>query len=138
MAFNILCTRKLLCNVFLGWLYTYREILKIGRKMMKNKKCISEYFAPSFLRFTPFFRILRQGQHLRENSWDFVVYFFAALIKQDIRLKCEKYTESVLHFVMCFTKPFAKYQRNLKYEKRTAGLTEKTRISQAYISASIK
>ncbi len=59
----------------------------------KNKKCIAEYFVPLFSRFAPLFSlfafhsILRQGWHSHKESNDFVVYFFAALIKHEIRAK---------------------------------------------------
>ncbi len=33
-----------------------------------------------------------------------MVYFFVALIKHEIRIKCEKCTVSVLYFVVCFAK----------------------------------
>ncbi len=60
----------------------------------------------------------RQGRHLCEKSKDFVVYFFAALVKHEIHMKYEKCIVSVSYFVMCF----AKYSRNAKYEKRIASL----------------
>ncbi len=67
----------------------------------------------------PFFRISHQEQHSRGNSKDFVVYFFAALIKHKIRMKCECVVSD-----SCFVKTFAKYPQNAKYEKCTASLTE--------------
>ncbi len=51
-----------------------------------------------------------------------MVYFFVALIKQEIRMKCEKCIVSVSYFVACFAKTFAKYPQNAKYEKCIAGL----------------
>ncbi len=54
----------------------------------------SRVFHATFFVFSvPFFAfhsILRQGRHLRDKSKNFVVYFFTALIKHEIRLKCEK------------------------------------------------
>ncbi len=69
----------------------------------KNKKYIAGYFA-TFCVLHPFFRISCQGRHSCANSKDFVVYFFAALIKHEIRLKYEKCIESVSYFVVCFAK----------------------------------
>ncbi len=53
---------------------------------------------------------------------DFVVYFFAALIKHEIHVKYEKCMASVSYFVVCFAKTVAKYPQNEKYEKYIAGL----------------
>ncbi len=62
---------------------------KMGAKCEKRTKCIAGYFASLFLLFA-----------FRENSKDFVVYFFAALMKHGICLKCEKCTVSVSYFVV--------------------------------------
>ncbi len=72
----------------------------------KNEKCIAGRFASRFAFCAPFFafRISHQGWHTRKNSEDFVVYFFAALIKHEIRMKCEKCIVSVSYFVVCFVK----------------------------------
>ncbi len=72
----------------------------------KNEKHIAGYFvfcAPFFP-----FHILHQDQHLRKKSKDFVVYFFAALIKHEIRMKYEKCIASVSYFMARFAKTFAK------------------------------
>ncbi len=53
----------------------------------------SGVFCATFFAFrAPFFAfcISRHGRHLRENSKYFVVYFFVALIKREIHMKCEK------------------------------------------------
>ncbi len=100
---------------------------------VKNEKCVAEYFASLFSHFALLFSffafcsILHQGQHSHENSKDFVVYFFAALIKTEICLKCEKCIVSGSHFEVCFVKTFAKYPQNVKYEKCIAGLTKHNR-----------
>ncbi len=67
-----------------------------------------------------FFPFLRQGLHLSEKSEDFVVYFFAAIIKHGTCMIFKKCIESVSYFVVCF----AKYPGNAKYEKCIAGLTK--------------
>ncbi len=71
----------------------------------KNEKCIAGA-GSSFVFRAPFFvfRILCRGRHSREISKDFVVYFFAALIKHEIHMKCEKCFVSVSYFVVCFAK----------------------------------
>ncbi len=106
-------------KILVGWLYTYREIHEIDREKWK---VYSGVFCITFFAFRkPFFafRISCQGQHLREKSKDFVVYFFAALIKHKIHVKYEKCIVSVSYFVACF----AKYPQNAKYEKCIASLT---------------
>ncbi len=96
---------------------------KRGRNA-KNKKCIAIISRHFFSHFAPLFSLLtfcsisRQGRHSWEKSKDFVVYFFAALIKYEICMKCEKYTVSVSYFVVFFAKTLA------KYEKCIVGLTE--------------
>ncbi len=90
---------------------------KIGAKCEKWK-VYSGVFCTTFFAF----RISHQGRHACENSKDFVVYFFAALIKHKIHLECEKCIVSVSHFVACFAKTFAKYLRNAKYKKCIADL----------------
>ncbi len=52
----------------------------------------------------PFFRFLHFTQHLHENSKDFVVCFFAVLVKHEIRMKCGKCIVSVSYFIVCFVK----------------------------------
>ncbi len=83
-------------------------------------RLIAWYFASLFHISRPFFRILWQGRHSCEKSKDFVVYFFAALIKREIRMKYKKCTANVSYFAVCF----AKYLRNAKYEKCIVGLRE--------------
>ncbi len=64
------------------------------------------YFASLFSHFASLFSlfafhsILRQSRRSRENSKDLVVYFFAALIKHEICMKCEKCIESVSYFMI--------------------------------------
>ncbi len=70
--------------------------------------CVSQHFA--------------RGEHLREKSKDFLVYFFAALIKHEMRMKYKKCIVDVSYFVVCFAKTFAKYPWNVKYKKCIAGL----------------
>ncbi len=94
----------------------------------KNEKCIAGYFASLFSCFVPLFllfvfhSILHQGWHSHKKSKDFMVYFFAALIKHEIRVKHEKCIVNISYFVVCFVKTFAKYPRNVKYEKCMADL----------------
>ncbi len=83
---------------------------------MKNKKCIAGYFE-FYASFFAFRSILCQGQHLREKAKDFVVYFFAALIKHEIRMESKKCVVSISYFVVCFAKILTKYPLNVKYEK---------------------
>ncbi len=77
---------------------------------MKNKKCVAGYFASLFSCFVSLFSLFAflsisyQGRHSPKKSKDFGVYFFAALIKHKIRMKCEECTVSVLYFVVCFAK----------------------------------
>ncbi len=95
------------------------------RKTKSVQWGISRHFfrisRPFFSLFT-FHSILHQGRHSLEKSKDLVVYFFAALIKHKIRMKYEKCTASVLYFVVCFVKTFAKYPEKVKYGKCIAGL----------------
>ncbi len=93
----------------------------------KNRKCIAMYFASLFSHFVPLFLLFafcslcaRVGIRAKSQI-DFVVYFFVALIKHKILMKYEKYIVSVSYFVVCFTKTFAKYPQNAKYEKCIAG-----------------
>ncbi len=86
------------------------------------------------LLFFSFHSILRWGWHSHKNSKDFVVYFFAALIKREIRMKCKKCMVSVLYFMMCFAKIFAKCRRNTKYEKCIAGLSENAFMLTTWLS----
>ncbi len=82
----------------------------------KNEKCTARYFAPLFW-FFAFRSTSCQGWHSSENSKNFMVNFFMALIKHEICLKCEKCIASVSHFMVCFAKTFAKYNERL-CEKR--------------------
>ncbi len=83
--------------------------------MKYNKlKVYSGVFHVTFFAFrAPFFafHILRQGWHSRKKSKDFVVYFFMALIKHEIRMKCEKCIVSVSYFLVCFTKTLTKGEK---------------------------
>ncbi len=100
--------------------------------MRKTKKCIAGYFAPLFFAFrVPYFAfcILRQGWHSRKNSKDFVIYFFAALIKHEIRMKYEKCIVSVL----CFVVFREKHAQNAKCEKCIAGLTIAFYLMSCYL-----
>ncbi len=103
-----------------------RPAIHLSRNMWKwvqnakTEKCIVRYFVRLFSLFA-FRSILCQSWHSCKNSEDFVVYFFAVLIKHKIRLKCEKCIVSVSHFAVCFAKTLAKYLRNAKYEKCIAG-----------------
>ncbi len=92
----------------------------MGAKCDKRKVYREVFCVTLFVFHAPFFtlRISRQGRHLHENSKEFVVYFFVALIKHEIRLKCKKGITSVSYFMVCF----AKYPRNAEHEKCTAGL----------------
>ncbi len=89
----------------------------------KNKKCIAGYFSSLFSHFMllfscftllfslfAFHSILHQGRYSCKNWKDFVVYFFAALIKHEICVKCEKCIVSV--------------PQNAKYGKCIANLTK--------------
>ncbi len=60
--------------------------------------------------------------HLLKRSKDSVVYFFATLIKKEIRMEYDKYIVSVSYLVVCFAKTFVKYLQNAKYENCIAGL----------------
>ncbi len=72
----------------------------------KNERSTAGYFVSLFSLFA-FHSISRQGQHSHEKSKDFVVYFFTALIKHEIRMKSEKCIVNVLYSV----KTFAKYKK---------------------------
>ncbi len=87
---------------------SYKLIVKCVKMITKNEKCIGVFRVTFFVFCVPFFvfRILHQGLSLCEKSKDFVVYFFAALIKQEINLheiwKCiaglkVKWSTCVLH-----------------------------------------
>ncbi len=82
-----------------------------------KSKVYSEVFRATFFAF----RISHQGLHSRKNSKNLVVYFFAALIKHEIRQKCEKCRVCVSHFMVCFAKTFAKCEIRKVY---IAGLTD--------------
>ncbi len=98
------------------------KYVKMGAKCEKQKVYSGVLYVTFFTFDNPFFafRISQQGRHSHENLKDFAVYFFAALIKHEIRLKCEKCKVSVPYFAVCF----AKYPRNAKSEKRIASLTK--------------
>ncbi len=97
--------------------------LKQNTRKAKNEKCIVGYFVPFFSRFALLFSLflfcIRVGIHAKTK--DFVVYFFAALIKHKICMKCEKCIVSVSYFVVCFVKNTRKmrkvYSRPLKYRQ---------------------
>ncbi len=109
-----------------------------------NEKCIAGYFAPFFSHFAPLFllfvfcSISHLGRHSCENLKDFLVYFFAALIKHEICLQCEKCIVSVSHFVVCFAKTFTKYLQNVKYEKCIASLRMQGKRSHGYESYEVR
>ncbi len=105
---------------------------------MKNKKCVARCFASLFCVSRPFFHILHQGRHSHENAKDSVVYFFVALIKHEIRMKCEKCVVSVLYFIVCFAKIFAKYQQNAKYEKCIAALRKYYKNFRSILNRMVK
>ncbi len=82
-------------------------------------KVYSRVLRVTFFAFhAPFFafRISCQGWHSGEKSKDFMIYFFAALIKQKISIKYKKYIVSVSNFVVCSAKTFAIFPGNVKYE----------------------
>ncbi len=89
----------------------------------KNKKCIAGYFTSLFSHFAPPFSLFafccisRQGQHSHKKSKEFVVHFFAELIKHKISMKCERYLESVSYFVVYFAKNTAKCEKHLRKAK---------------------
>ncbi len=58
----------------------------MGAKCEKRKVDSGIFRVP----FSAFGSILRQGRHSCEKSKDFMVYFFVALIKHEIRMACEK------------------------------------------------
>ncbi len=82
-------------------LLVYTLIAKYAKTIGKNEKCIARYFASLFslLHFAP-------GSAFARKVKGFCVYFFAALIKHQIRIKYEKCTVSVLYFMVCFAKTF--------------------------------
>ncbi len=98
-------------------------------KYATNEKCIAGYFM-SFVTFLEFripffaFRILRLGQHSCEKSKDFVVYFFAALKKHEIRMKYEKCIASVSYFAVCFVKTHREIQKCIASLKSSTISTE--------------
>ncbi len=109
----------------------YILIMKYVKMIVKCKKTksvqlgiLSHSFGVSrlFFRFS-YFAAFRA----KEKSKDFLVYFFAALIKHKIHMKYEKCIVSVSYFVVCFIKTFAKYPQNAKYKKCIAGLTGKVK-----------
>ncbi len=77
-------------------------------KWERKPKVYSGTFRTTFFTFrapfSVFHTILYRGRHSREKSKDFMVYFFVALIKHKIRMKCEKCRVSVRYFVVCFAK----------------------------------
>ncbi len=99
----------------LGQLYIYREIRENGHEMRKTK-CIARYFVSLFSHFAPLFllftfhSILGLSRHSCEKSKDFVVYFFAALIKHKIHMKWENMISEC--FVFCGV--LRKHLRNVK------------------------
>ncbi len=102
------------CFIFHG---VFHEICKNDRKMRKTKSVQRGISRQFFHILRPFLRILRQGRLLRKKSKDFVVYFFAALIKHKICTKCKKCIVSVSYFVVRLAETFAKYPRNSEIRK---------------------
>ncbi len=64
------------------------------------------------------FAVFRTRVGIRaETQKDFVVYFFAALIKHEICLKCEKSIVSVSYFLVFFAKTFVKREIQKVYSR---------------------
>ncbi len=123
---------SILRHLFCG--YTIRLAIHLSQNMwkrwrnVKNETWIVGYLASLFSCFARLFSLFAfhsvspQGWHSCEKSKNFVVYFFAALIKHEIRMKYEKCIASVLYFVVCFAKTFKKYSWNAKYESTQPAL----------------
>ncbi len=83
----------------------------------KNEKCIAgishHFFHVSrhFFLFSHFRSILCQDWHSCKKSKDFTVYFFVALIKHEIHMKCETCIKSVLYFKVRFAKALTKCEK---------------------------
>ncbi len=78
-----------------------------------NPNILVSKFRVTFFAFcAPFFAfcISHHGRHSHEKSKDFVVYFFAALIKHEICMKYKKCIVNVSYFVVCFAKTFTKWE----------------------------
>ncbi len=83
----------------------------------KKPKLYSEVFHTLFFSFHT---ISRQGPHSHKKSKDFVFYFFAALIKHEIRINCEKCIVSVSYFVVCFAKNTREMRKVYSWPYRVA------------------
>ncbi len=101
----------------------------------KKQKVYSKVFCATFFAFhIPFFAFCI-SQHFAPGSaftWKvkgFHGLLFAALIKLETHMKCEKYIGSVSYFVVWFTKTFVKYPRNAKYEKCIAAIKPAIHLS---------
>ncbi len=90
---------------------------------MQKTKVLTWYFASLFSRFAflfslfVFHSISHQGWPSREKSKNFVVYFFTALIKHEIRMKYKKFIASISYYMVCFVKTFAKYKIGKVYNR---------------------
>ncbi len=91
-------------------LASYTLIAKHAKTIVKYKKqkLYNEVF---HVTFSAVHSSSHQGQHSHENSKDFVVYFFTALIKHEICMIYKKCIVSVSYFMACFMKTFAKYEK---------------------------
>ncbi len=94
---TLILSRLVSLDVHRPAIHLLRNTQKRSRNA-KNEKCIALYFVSLFSLFA-FGSILRQGWHSHEKSKDFVVYFLAALIKHEIRVKYEKCIRE--YFVFC-------------------------------------
>ncbi len=85
--------------------------------------CVTFFlFCAPFFRFSHFAAFHTRVSIRAKNQkilWfiSFIFFFFAALIKNEIRIIYKKCVVSVSYFVVCFTK----YPRNTKYKKCIAG-----------------
>ncbi len=92
----------------------------------KQEKMYSGVFRDTFFAFRS---ISHQGSHSCEKSKNVVVYFFAAVIKNEMCMKYEKCIVSVSYFAVCLVKTLAKYLLIAKYKKYAAGNIHIGRVS---------
>ncbi len=105
---------------------SYTFIAKYTKMIAKCEKqkvygrvfCLTSFFRilHPFFRFSHFTAFCARVGICSNSQKDFVVHFFATLIKYKIRMKREKCIVSVSYFVMCFAKTFEKYPQNAKYK----------------------